>query len=117
MLGTIIKKGGNSITVNNPLEITYIQRTSGPPSVSLQRYIPFTSQENITFDWSHVETICEPIQGMPEYYENALKVIKEHIDPSLVTDLMDANEGKQEKPSYDAYLAMLEKYMSKKPLN
>jgi hypothetical protein len=53
---------------------------------------------------------------LPEYYDSALKAIQEHIDPSLVADLMEAVEPR--KPAnYDSYLAMLERHMAKKPLN
>lgn len=116
IVGTIIDEDKNTITVNNPLQILYGQRLNGTPAVTLQRFIPFTSQEDLVFKKHSVETTCEPIQGLHEYYENTLKVIQEHVDPSLVTDLLDAVAPKK-ATSYDVGLAMLEKYMAKKPLN
>ena len=115
IVGTIVKSTVKSITINNPLQIMYVRRIDGPPAVTLQRYIPFSSQEDLTISRSHVEVICEPIQGLHQYYINALKSIQEHVDPSLVTDLMDANEPR--KFEHDSYIAMLEQLMSKKPLN
>lgn len=116
IVGTITKQDMSYITVNEPLMITYIQRSLGAPSVTLQRYIPFTTQPELTFMQSHVQVICKPIEGMEEYYTNALRLIKKHIDPSLVSDLTNSNSDKG-KPLHDEYLALLEKYMSKKPLN
>jgi hypothetical protein len=116
IVGSIVKEDYESITVNNPLQILYIHRANGPPSITLQRYIPFTSDENLRVQRHCVETTCNPIQGLPEYYDSALKAIQEHIDPSLVADLMEAVEPR--KPAnYDSYLAMLERHMAKKPLN
>ena len=116
IVGCIVKEDYESITVNNPLQILYVHRANGPPSITLQRYIPFTSDENLRVQRHCVETTCNPIQGLPEYYDSALKAIQEHIDPSLVADLMEAVEPR--KPAnYDSYLAMLERHMAKKPLN
>lgn len=116
LVGTVIDTREGTITVNNPLQIAYVARPGGAPSISLQRYIPFTSEEDITFNWDHVEAVCQPIQGLEGYYNNTLKLIKTHVDPSLVTDLMDAIEPKKEHP-YETYIAMLERHMAKKPLN
>ena len=116
LVGTIIKDDGSYIRVENPLQIVYIQRSTGVPAISLQRYMPFTSQVALDFKLDHVESIGAPVQGLPKYYDEALDVIKTHIDPSLVSDLMDATERKKEN-QYDTYMAMLEKHMSKKPLN
>jgi len=115
IVGTIIESTSKSITINNPLQIMYIRRLDGPPAVTLQRYVPFTSQEDLTISRTHIEVMCEPIQGLEQYYVTTLKSIQEHVDPSLVTDLMDANEPKKFK--HDSYIAMLEQLMSKKPLN
>jgi len=116
IVGTVVKQHDDSLTVNNPLQIMYMQRSTGTPAITLQRYMPFTAQTDLTFSWAHIETTCKPLQGLTEYYTSSLKVIQEHIDPSLVTDLMDAAEPKKAH-SYDSYLAMLEQHMSKKPLN
>ena len=116
IVGSIVKEDYESITVNNPLQILYVHRANGPPSITLQRYIPFTSDENLRVQRHCVETTCNPIQGLPEYYDSALKAIQENIDPGLVADLMEAVEPR--KPAnYDSYLAMLERHMAKKPLN
>lgn len=116
IVGTITQRKDGVIRVDNPLQIVYIQRATGVPAITLQRYMPFTSQVSLDFSWDHVEAIGEAIQGLPKYYSEALDMIQKHIDPSLVTDLMDATEKKKE-PAYDAYLAMLERHMIKKPLN
>lgn len=115
VVGEIVDKGGDIISVKEPLQILYITRSSGTPAVSLQRYIPFSTQEVFEFSWSHIESICEPIEGLEAYYNNALALIKKHIDPSMVSDL--TNNDKSDARGYDSYLAMLEKFMSKKPLN
>jgi hypothetical protein len=117
LIGTISNVDDEEITVNNPLQIMYIERSSGVPAITLQRYMPFTQQQDLVFSIQHVETIGAPIEGLTQYYDKALKVIKEHIDPSLVTDLMDASEERKEKYNQDQYLAVLERFMSKKPLN
>jgi len=88
IVGSIVKEDYESITVNNPLQILYVHRVNGPPTITLQRYIPFTSEENLKVQRHSVETTCKPVQGLPEYYDSALKAIQEHIDPSLVADLM-----------------------------
>jgi len=105
-----------TLKVKDPLQILYITRATGTPAVSLQRYIPFTTQEVFEFSWNHIESTCVPIDGLEAYYNNALSMIKKHIDPSLVADLT-SSENKSETRAYDSYLAMLEKFMSKKPLN
>jgi hypothetical protein len=116
IVGSIVKEDYESITVNNPLQILYVHRVNGPPTITLQRYIPFTSEENLKVQRHCVETTCKPVQGLPEYYDSALKTIQEHIDPSLVADLIEAVEPKK-STNYDSYLAMLERHMAKKPLN
>lgn len=117
LLGTIVKHDEACVVVNNPLEVTYFTKQNGTPSVSLQRYMPFASDAELTFNVSQIESVGNPIDGLQEYYEDALLTIQKHIDPSLVADLRGMKSPRNGETSYDSYLAMIERVMGKKPLN
>jgi GrpB-like predicted nucleotidyltransferase (UPF0157 family) len=121
ILGRIINDSDKSIKVNNPLQVNYYltKQSQTMPSVALQRYLPFSSEEDIEFKKEHIMNISIPIRGMDEYYSQILHNIKLNIDPNIVNDLLSAAEtlaeGAQEEK--DMYLAILERMSHKRPLN
>lgn len=116
LIGTITSVENDVVSVLDPLRVLYTIKPSGTPAVVLQRYIPFSTTGTFNFKMSHVEAICDPIEGLEKYYDDALKTIKEEVDPGLVADLQNINSA-SDASDYDSYLAMLEHLMSKKPLN
>lgn len=101
-----VKKG---VIISNPLTITYMQsRFGNNPVIYLQRYVPFTSQEDMLIEQHHIIASLEPIQGLDEYYETVLASIRETVDTNIVSNLMDAVETKSIKTKGDMYRAILE---------
>lgn len=121
LLGRIINKDANEIMINNPLQINYFTSKSNQtmPSVALQRYMPFSAEEDVVFKKEHIMNISVPVKGMDEYYNKTLNSIKINIDTSIVADLADAVDGMAEGASAerDMYLAILERMSTKTPLN
>ena len=121
LVGTILKEDDRTIKVNNPLQINYYytKTNSMTPTVALQRYMPFSSQEDIIFKREHVAVVTEPIQGLNSYYKNVLNNIKTNVDTSIVADLLDATDDMEAGSSQekDVYLAILERLAQKGPLN
>ena len=119
LLGEIVGDSGTHLKVRDPLLVTYYTReNSSTPSVTLQRYLPFSSSEDFLFSHAHVETIGLPVDGLQEYYDGALDTIKKHVDPNLVADLKNTNMPvRKGETSHDAYIAMMERVLGKKPLN
>lgn len=121
IIGRIINESDKVIKVNNPLQINYYtaKQNQTMPMVALQRYLPFSCEEDIEFKREHIMNVTVPIEGMDKYYSQMLHNIKLNIDPNIVADLLDASdhmaEGAQEEK--DMYLAILERMAHKRPLN
>lgn len=121
IIGQVIQDNDKAISVSNPLQINYYtsKQNQTMPMVALQRYLPFSCQENIEFKKEHVMNITIPVEGLDKYYSQMLHNIKLNIDPNIVSDLLDATdhmaEGAQEEK--DMYIAILERMAHKKPLN
>lgn len=120
IVGKIVNETESSIKVNNPLQINYYQTPKQTmPMVALQRYMPFSAEEETTFKKEHVMAVTVPVKGMDEYYSKMLHNIKLNIDPSITADLQTASdtmaEGADEER--DMYLAILERMALKRPLN
>lgn len=121
ILGRIINDGDKSIKVNNPLQINYYpnKQNQTMPSVALQRYMPFASEEDVEFKKEHILNVSIPVSGMDRYYSQILNNIKLNVDTNIVADLNDAadnlSEGAAEEK--DMYLAILERMAHKRPLN
>lgn len=121
ILGKILNNDANELKINNPLQINYFttKNNQSMPSVALQRYMPFSAEEDVVFKKEHIMNISTPVKGMDEYYCKTLNSIKINIDTSIVADLADAVDGMSESASIerDTYLAILERMSSKAPLN
>lgn len=121
IVGTILKEDEHNYKVNNPLQINYYYTKANniTPSVALQRYMPFSANEDINFKKEHVAAVTEPIKGMNEYYTSVLNNIKVNVDTGIVADLVDASESMAYNAEHDQemYLAILERMAQKKPLN
>lgn len=121
IIGRIIQNSDNTIKVNNPLQINYYttKQSQTMPMVALQRYLPFSSEEDIEFKKEHIMNISIPVQGLDEYYSQMLHNIKLNIDPNIVNDLLTATESMAEgaQEEKDMYLAILERMALKRPLN
>lgn len=113
---TLVHADGD-ITVDDPLQISYRTNSNGVNGVALQRYSHFSTQRSFIFKNIHIEAMCKPVEGMDHYYQSALKMIREEIDPALVEDLKVLQQQITNPPTQESYIAMLEQYMSKKPLN
>ena len=110
IVGNVISNDSvKGCVISNPLTITYMQsRFGNNPVIYLQRYVPFTSQEDMTIKSDHIVAVLEPVQGMEEYYETVLATIRETVDTNIVSNLMDAAETKSLKTKGDMYRAILE---------
>lgn len=121
IVGTILKEDEHSYKINNPLQINYYYTKANglTPSVALQRYMPFSAHEDISFKKEHIATVTEPVKGMNEYYSSVLNNIKITIDTSIVADLADASESMAAGAEHEKemYMAILERMAHKKPLN
>ena len=117
LIGAIVDETDHHIMINNPLVITYMQsRMSAYPVVYLNRYMPVSSQEDITFSRYNIISIAEPVQGLEEYYEHMLAIIKETTDVNIVTSLADAVDTKNSllaNTCSDFYKKILENMESK----
>ena len=78
IIGRIIKTNDSTIMVNNPLQINYYvnKQNQTMPSVALQRYLPFSCNEDIEFKKEHVMNITIPVEGLDKYYSQMLHNIK-----------------------------------------
>lgn len=117
LLGTVLDIQEGFIVVQNPIQISTFVRPNGTSGIVAQRYTPFSTQENYNINISHVESVSTPIEELTEYYDRALKLIKERIDASMIEDLKNLDDLKENGSSNESYMAMLEKLMMKKPLN
>lgn len=121
IIGRIIQDNDGAIKINNPLQINYYtsKQSQTMPMVSLQRYLPFSREEDVVFKKEHVMNIAIPVQGLDEYYSQMLHNIKLNIDPNIVNDLLSASESMAEgaKEEKDMYLAILERMALKRPSN
>lgn len=117
LLGIVVEVQDGFIVVQNPIQISTFVRPNGTSGIVAQRYTLFSVQENYNININHVESVCTPLGELTDYYERAMKLIKERIDVGMVEDLKNLDDVKEGSTSSETYIAMLEKFMSKKPLN
>jgi len=95
VVGSITEQNEFGIAVSNPLAINYIQnRLTQNPVVFMQRFMPFSAQEDIHFKHENILTVADPVPGLEAYYKQTLSNIQETVDTSIVTSLADAIDTK-----------------------
>lgn len=121
IVGRILENNAKIVLVSNPLQINYYQNKNNQtmPSVALQRYMPFASEEDIEFKKEHVMNVSVPVKGMDAYYSSVLNNIKLNVDTNIVADLADATDSMADlaESEKDMYMAILERMALKRPLN
>ena len=90
IVGNIINKD-NTVTIEDPLQINYRQKTNGGlPSVSLHRFNPFSINNIYTVLPREVLSVDTPLPGMVKYYEVSIKTIRDQVDSLINEELLDA---------------------------
>lgn len=120
VMGKIKESTSEKIVINNPLKINYYSRTPvSTPSIALQRYLPFSGQEDIALNTQHVISSVEVKDGVVKYYESALNSIRTTVDMELDRTLKDiASETDEDtEGQVEVYKAVLEKLTTKATLN
>lgn len=125
VIGKVSVEQPTSITLEDPLQINYrLVATQPMPTVSVSRYMPFSLQQELTFEKKDLLHIVEPRPAMKQYYQHALDNYKSVIDSSIESELLEAAGcTTREELSYEegeideAYAALLEKIPFKGPLN
>lgn len=127
IIGDVSLTDNSRLIMNEPLQVVYFPRPGGLSGIMLQRYNHFSVQEQFTFNKLHVESIGEPIESMVKYYHDILRHIKKNIDPGIAHDLDrmhtsmesegDNAAGMLDGDDREVHLAMIEKRITKKPLN
>lgn len=126
VIGNVKEQLDTSITLEDPLQINYRLVAHQPmPTVSVSRYMPFSSIKEFTFDKKDLLHISEPRKAMAEYYTHALYNYKTVIDDNVEEELLAAAASEKEdrieiddsEESSDAYRALLERLNLKGPLN
>lgn len=119
VVGTIKNDSNSHVLVSNPLQLNYYIKAPGhPPSVSIQRYIPFADSKEIEFKREHIIAVVKPKDGMTNYYNNALRQIEYHVDKMIENELIAA--AKDDEPSeeeLEVAVAMLERMKGKHSIN
>lgn len=123
VIGNVTEELKTKITIEDPLQINYrLVATQPMPTVSVSRYMPFSSDQTFTFDKKDLLHIAEPKYSMTKYYQHALNNYKEVIDETVDQELLyatgidtDVQEGTGDIA--DAYRALLERMNPKGPLN
>lgn len=122
VIGNVKGNSPASITLEDPLQINYrLVATQPMPTVSVSRYMPFSSDHIFTFKKEDLLHVVEPKRAMAEYYINALQNYKTIIDNNIEEELLYAagteKEMHEDEESADAYKALLERIDIKGPLN
>lgn len=122
VIGNVKGNSPASITLEDPLQINYrLVATQPMPTVSVSRYMPFSSDHIFTFKKEDLLHVVEPKRAMAEYYINALQNYKTIIDNNIEEELLYAagteKEMHEDEESGDAYKALLERIDIKGPLN
>lgn len=90
IVGNVLGEG-STVTVEDPLQINYRQKTNGGlPSVSLHRFNPFSLNNVYTFLTNEVLSVDPPVPGMVKYYEVSIKTIRSQVDSLINEELLDA---------------------------
>lgn len=117
IIGNVIRRGADSVTVEDPLQINYRQRMDmSPPTVSLYRFNPFAKNTVHTLGTVNVLSLAEPMDGLVKYYSATLNTIKEGMDTHVDNELTEAAKSFSDDPN-DIDRAMMEKAMFKPVLN
>ncbi len=88
LIGDIVQYEKEFIVIKDPLQINYRQRMDmSPPTVSLHRYVPFSSHTVFNFLSMHVLNLSVPLPGLVKYYNATLKTLIESIDSSINEEL------------------------------
>jgi len=118
VIGNVLEENKSDILMDNPLQINYKQKSElHPPTISLQRYIPFSSTTHIKFKNDHILSKTTPLTSMIDYYNASLKNIQEHVDPSIDQELAVASGTTELSSESQVKLAMIEKHITKATLN
>lgn len=127
IIGNVKEEQDTKIVIEDPLQINYRLAASQPmPTVSISRYMPFASEQVISFNKHDLLHVMEPKKAMAEYYTNALHNYKAVIDENVEQELINASqstkhlqemEDADEDEITDAYRALLERMNYKGPLN
>ena len=124
VIGNVKEELKTTITLVDPLQINYrLVATQPMPTVSVSRYMPFSSTHEFTFSKKDLLHIVEPRQAMSEYYTHALYNYKSMIDDSVEQELLQAAASDRiDMPEEgdeitEAYRALLERINLKGPLN
>ena len=122
VIGSVKGNSPASITLEDPLQINYrLVATQPMPTVSVSRYMPFSSDAVFTFRKEDLMHVVEPKPAMAEYYVNALQNYKTIIDGNIEEELLLAagseKEMQEDEEPTDAYKALLERINFKGPLN
>lgn len=119
IVGIISQSNNTHIDVTNPLQLNYFMKSPNhTPSVSIQRFIPFATDQDITFNRNHVLAIAIPKKGMLNYYDNALRVIQENVDKMIESELNDAAQPvEMSDDEMEATMAMVERIKGRVTIN
>lgn len=124
LIGNIKEELETTVTLEDPLQINYrLVATQPMPTVSVSRYMPFSSEKVFAFDRKDLLHISVPKTAMADYYKHALNNYKLVIDKNVEDELRYATKAPYDEADDDgdeiteAYKALLERMNLKGPLN
>jgi hypothetical protein len=125
LIGNVKEEQDATVTLEDPLQINYrLVSTQPMPTVSVSRYMPFSSEKVFAFDKKDLLHISKPKSAMADYYKHALNNYKLVIDKNVEDELRYAtkapdDDGDEEDGDEitEAYKALLERMNFKGPLN
>lgn len=124
LIGNVKEEKETTVILEDPLQINYrLVATQPMPTVSVSRYMPFSSEKVFAFDKKDLLHVSEPKLAMAEYYKHALNNYKMIIDKNVEDELRYATKSPDDEEDDDgdkiteAYKALLERMNFKGPLN